>query len=149
MTIRTAPLLAGTTLALLLAGCAPAATTPTSPSTSAASSTSSPTVPAASPSPGSPTATPAEPTPAVTVDITIAGGKVSPVAKTVRVGRGETVRVTAVSDVEESVHIHGYDRTLTLSPGRPAQVSFPADQSGVFEIETHDSGTLVAKLTVG
>jgi hypothetical protein len=35
-----------------------------------------------------------------------------------------------------------------VTPGQPAGVTFVADQSGVFEIETHESGKLVAKLIV-
>jgi hypothetical protein len=37
---------------------------------------------------------------------------------------------------------------LTLTPGKPTTVRFVADQSGVFEIETHETGKLVAKLIV-
>jgi len=73
---------------------------------------------------------------------------VTPNAANVRLRRGQSVAVTALSDVAESVHIHGYDKTLTLTPGKPTTVRFIPDQSGVFEIETHETGKLVAKLIV-
>ena len=90
------------------------------------------------------------PTPAadVTVAVTIAAGRVTPNAANVRLRRGQSVAVTALSDVAESVHIHGYDKTLTLTPGKPTTVRFIPDQSGVFEIETYETGKLVAKLIV-
>jgi hypothetical protein len=84
----------------------------------------------------------------VMVEVTIASGRVTPIGASVRVGVGQTVQVSAVSDIEESLHVHGYDKTLTLTPGQPSAVSFVADQSGVFAIETHESGKLVAKLIV-
>jgi heme/copper-type cytochrome/quinol oxidase subunit 2 len=84
----------------------------------------------------------------VTVTVNIADGKVTPNGAGVRVDVGQTVQVSATSDIEEALHIHGYDKTLDVTPGRPSTVIFVADQSGVFEIETHDSGKLVAKLIV-
>jgi hypothetical protein len=66
----------------------------------------------------------------------------------VRLRRGQSVAVIALSDIAESVHIHGYDKTLTLSPGQSTTVRLVANQSRVFEIETHETGKLVAKLIV-
>ena len=78
----------------------------------------------------------------------IADGKVSPNAENVRVKEGQTVQVTITSDVDESIHVHGYDQTAEASPGKPGAVTFTADVKGVFEIETHESAKLVAKLIV-
>jgi len=61
---------------------------------------------------------------------------------------GQRVQVTAVSDVAESIHIHGYDIRLTLPPSVPGEISFTANQIGIFNIETHESGKLVATLIV-
>lgn len=78
----------------------------------------------------------------------IAKGKVSPNAEDVKVKEGQTVRITISSDVEESIHVHGYDQTAAASPGESGAVEFTADVKGVFEIETHESGKLVARLIV-
>jgi len=67
---------------------------------------------------------------------------------TIKAKAGQTVLVTAVSDAADEVHIHGYDKELPLTPGKPASVKFTADMKGTFEIETHESGKLVAKLVV-
>src|SRR5215217_5422415 len=84
----------------------------------------------------------------VMVEVTIASGRVTPNGANIGVAVGQTVQVSAGSDVEDSLHVHGYEKTLTLSPGETSAVSFVADQSGVFEIKTHESGKPVAKLIV-
>lgn len=78
----------------------------------------------------------------------IAGGKISAGQAVVKAKRGQKVRITAVSDVPESLHVHGYDKTLDLKPGKSVSVEFTADAKGVFEVETHESGKLVFKLQV-
>jgi hypothetical protein len=85
----------------------------------------------------------------VVVDVTIANGKVSAGGSSVVKARsGQTVQINAVSDVAESLHLHGYDKTLDLKPGKKASVEFKADTKGIFEVETHESGKLVFKLQV-
>ena len=84
----------------------------------------------------------------MTIDVTVANGKVNPSGATIRVKAGQTVLVKAVSDTAEELHIHGYDKELELAPGKPASVKFTANMKGTFEVETHKSGKLVAKLVV-
>jgi hypothetical protein len=132
-------------LVLVAAGCA--AEEAEGPSGSTATSSVSP-MPRNSSSAPSPRPASQTPTADVMVNVTIAEGKVTPIGASTRVDVGQSVQVTAISDVDESLHVHGYDKTLAVSPGQPSAVTFLADQSGVFEIETHDSGKLVAKLIV-
>jgi hypothetical protein len=130
-------------LAALATGCAAGETA--DPAGSTAPSSASPIPVNSSSSPPSTSQTAAAD---VTVKVNIAEGKVTPNGAGVRVDRGQTVQVSATSDTDESLHIHGYDKTLAVTPGQLSAVTFLADQSGVFEIETHDSGKLVAKLIV-
>jgi hypothetical protein len=51
------------------------------------------------------------------VNVTIADGRVTPSGANTRVDMGQSVQVTAISATEESLHIHGYDKTLTLTHG--------------------------------
>jgi len=111
------------------------------------SSALTPPADSSGPQPPSPSPAPSAPSD-VTVAVTIAAGRVTPSGANVRVGIGQTVAVSATSDVAESLHIHGYDKTLNLTPGQPTALTFVADQRGVFEIETHESGKLAAKLIV-
>lgn len=84
----------------------------------------------------------------VTIDVVIANGKVSPSGVSVKAKAGQTVRITGTSDVEDELHIHGYEKALELAPGKPKALTFKADTKGTFEIETHESAKLVAKLVV-
>ena len=61
---------------------------------------------------------------------------------------GETVRFRVVSDEAEEVHVHGYDISKDLEPGKVETVSFKATIPGIFEIELEHSGTLLAQLKV-
>jgi hypothetical protein len=143
---------------LVLAGCGNESDSGASPSTtpSATTPSSSPTdVPTMTPTPGKPnssspsnTADPSGEQADVTVNVTVANGKVNPSGSTVKVTAGQTVLVTGISDAPDELHIHGYDKELALTPGKTASVKFTANMKGTFEIETHESGKLVAKLVV-
>jgi plastocyanin len=155
----------GTALALLpalgmlvLAGCgsddsgaspttAPSTAPTTAPTTSAPTDT--PSIPG-DPKTNTPsnTADPSHDQADVTINVTVANGKVSPSGASIKVKAGQTVLITAVSDADEELHIHGYDKELELAPGKPQSVKFTANMKGTFEVETHKSGKLVAKLVV-
>jgi len=127
-----------------------------SPSTPTTAPTTQPSdVPTNTPTPGKPdSSTPSNTTDPsgeqadVTINITVANGKVNPSGAAVKVKAGQTVLVTAISDAEDEVHIHGYDKELELAPGKTQSVKFTANMKGTFEVETHKSGKLVAKLVV-
>jgi plastocyanin len=141
---------------LVLAGCGggdsdSGSSTPP-PSSPSASSATTPSVtqstPVAPTSTPSNTADPSGEQADVTVDITVANGKVNPSGATIKVKAGQTVLFKVISDADDELHIHGYDKELELSPGKPASVEFTANMKGTFEVETHKSGKLVAKLVV-
>ena len=108
--------------------------------------------PAFAPGVPTPTSPVGSSTPAIdangTLAITVAGGTVSFLEANIPVKVGQRIRVTVVSDIAESIHIHGYDITLTLPSSVPGEITFTANQIGVFNIETHESGKLVATLIV-
>ena len=142
---------------LVLAGCGGGDSNSgaSTPSPSAPATTPTSTLPTNTPTPGKPntstpsnTADPSGEQADVTINVTVANGKVNPSGQTIKVKAGQTVLVTAVSDANDEVHIHGYDKELPLTPGKPASVKFTADMKGTFEIETHESDKLVAKLVV-
>jgi hypothetical protein len=61
---------------------------------------------------------------------------------------GETVRFRVTSDEDEEIHVHGYDITKEVPAGETVNVSFKATITGIFEIEFHHSGALLAQLKV-
>jgi hypothetical protein len=151
----------GTALALLpalgmlvLAGCgddsgsgSPSPSAPVTTPTDTPSTTPSET-PADPKNTPSNTADPSGEQADVTINVTVANGKVNPSGASIKVKAGETVLITAVSDADDELHIHGYDKELELAPGKPQSVKFTANMKGTFEVETHKSGKLVAKLVV-
>ncbi|MEV4512336.1 hypothetical protein AB0K00_25640 [Dactylosporangium sp. NPDC049525] len=82
------------------------------------------------------------------ISVSISGGRVDPPVGRVEVGKGSTIRLTVTSDVPDELHVHGYDRRLTLEPGRAATLEFRADVTGMFEVETHGNHLLLVQLVV-
>jgi hypothetical protein len=72
--------------------------------------------------------------------ITIRGRSVDPAHMTVRVTQGMTVELTFTADETVELHLHGYDRTLTVRPGEAAVMRLDAKIAGRFAIEGHRFG---------
>lgn len=85
----------------------------------------------------------------VEVSVTLRDGTVEPAPDRVKVPEGSRVRLVVTSDVDDEVHVHGYDAELVLEAGRSTTLEFVADQSGVFEVETHEGGLELLRLQVG
>jgi hypothetical protein len=82
------------------------------------------------------------------IRITYRGGKLGGDSGTVRVPRGEEITLTVRADVEDEVHVHGYDLFAAVEPGHPAKISFVADQRGTFTIELEHLQLHIANLRV-
>ncbi|MEQ1899029.1 MAG: hypothetical protein ABL971_16810 [Vicinamibacterales bacterium] len=98
-----------------------------------------------------PTAEPsetAEPPAGNVINVTVAGGEITPAPDTVSVPLNEDVTIAVTSDIDEEAHVHGYDKELELEAGKTTQVTFTADIPGVFEVELHESGDLLFELEV-
>ncbi|MDI3404181.1 hypothetical protein QIS96_10155 [Streptomyces sp. B-S-A6] len=83
-----------------------------------------------------------------TVAIAIADGRVQPPPDRVELKRGERVRLKVTSDRADTLHVHGYDKEAELPAGKPVTLTFSADRTGLFEVETHDSGLVLTQLVV-
>ena len=68
--------------------------------------------------------------------------------KTLEFDSGDTVRLRFRSDTATEIHVHGYDKELEVPAGGTARTSFEANAEGIFEIEDHGTGELLAKLQV-
>ena len=51
------------------------------------------------------------------------------------------------SDVSDHVHLHGYDVTRDVGPGKPARLAFRATIVGTVEVELEDRGVPLATIT--
>jgi hypothetical protein len=80
--------------------------------------------------------------------IRVVGGEPSGGPAELEFRKGERVRFAVVSDVEEEIHVHGYDIYAELVAGERETISFLAEIDGVFEIELHGTGAPLADLRV-
>ncbi|MGH8867011.1 MAG: hypothetical protein ACRDYU_03310 [Actinomycetes bacterium] len=84
-----------------------------------------------------------------TVRVRLENGEItSDTPSRVAVSQGDTVRIAVRSDASDGVHVHGYDEEIEVEPGKPATLDLTADQTGLFEVETHESGLLLFQLLV-
>jgi hypothetical protein len=72
-------------------------------------------------------------------DIEIVNGAVVG-KKSVRVVQGDTVVLRWKSDKPLELHLHGYDVTVTVSPGGSAEMAVHARATGRFPVEVHVAG---------
>jgi hypothetical protein len=72
---------------------------------------------------------------ATVLAVTVRGGAVVEGASRQRATLGQPVTIRVTSDVADEVHVHGYDKTVAVAPGRTAEVTFVANIPGVFEVE--------------
>ncbi|GAA5128429.1 hypothetical protein [Haloechinothrix salitolerans] len=85
---------------------------------------------------------------AVAVSFTVEGGERVSGPEQLEVAVGERVAIEVTSDTADELHVHGYNKTVALTPGEPATLEFEATIAGVWEIELHDSGNLLTELRV-
>ena len=73
------------------------------------------------------------------IQVRVAGGKVETAERRVTVSKGDRVRVQVESDVADEVHVHGYDLSNDVGPGKPATIEFTANLPGVWEVELENA----------
>lgn len=103
-------------------------------------------------SPSGPTTSssaPAEATePVVEISVSVRDGKVKPKTRRVEVAKDSQLRLIVTSDVDDQLHVHGFEIDEEIEAGRPTTVEFVADQQGVFEVETHETELQLLQLEV-
>lgn len=56
----------------------------------------------------------------------------------IRVRQGDDIEIRISSDIDDELHLHGYDRHLHLRQGETAALRLEATLSGSFDYELHD-----------
>jgi heme/copper-type cytochrome/quinol oxidase subunit 2 len=84
----------------------------------------------------------------VRIDVAQTDGIVTPPPSRVEVPLGSTVVLRVGSDVADQVHVHGYELEQDVAAGSTTTFEFTADQSGLFEVETHETALLLLQLQV-
>lgn len=86
--------------------------------------------------------------PTVSVEVTVAGTSVEPVARAVGVGVGGTVELVVTADRPGELHVHASpEQVLSFGEGR-STVELAVDRPGRVDVEEHSTGTLVLRLLV-
>ena len=81
--------------------------------------------------------------------VAIKAGKVQGGEQEIEVAKGDTAMIEVTSDEPDDIHVHGYDLSKAVAPGKPARFRFKADLEGIFEIEAHHIGNVtIATLVV-
>jgi hypothetical protein len=73
----------------------------------------------------------------LTFDLRIERGSVPANMRLVRVGQGDVVKLRWTADRATTLHLHGYDIELTVTPGAAADMSFTARATGRFPVSVH------------
>lgn len=82
------------------------------------------------------------------IEAKVTGSTVETASRRVRIDLGEKVRIRVEADRNEEVHLHGYDLSRDVAPGRPAVLDFTADAPGVFEVELEQARLKLFELQV-
>lgn len=88
------------------------------------------------------------PRPDTTLDIVVSHGKVRPAPGRTEIKKGRVIELRVRSDRADTLHVHGYDKEARLPAGKAVTLAFTADRTGLFEVETHESGLLLTQLVV-
>ncbi len=80
--------------------------------------------------------------------VEVRDGTVRPPTHRVEVAEGSVVRLLVTSDTADEIHVHGFEVEQKLRAGKQARIEFTADQTGVFEVETHETGLQLLQLEV-
>ncbi len=81
-----------------------------------------------------------------TFDLAIEEGAMTP--DEITVDEGDQVNLRITSDSPTEFHLHGYDLFAEVEPGEPGELSFDATNTGRFEIEDHNTDTVLGVLIV-
>jgi hypothetical protein len=92
--------------------------------------------------------TPPKPVPPPVPTVRLRGGKPVGGVQTLEFRSGKPARFVVTSDTEAQIHLHGYNIEKTVPAGGRATWSFQANGQGVFELESHTTNQVVAKVKV-
>lgn len=107
-----------------------------------------PTATGATPQQTRPAPPPSQRRATVLARVAVRNGRVIGGLRRIRLSRGQRVRLVVSADVDDHVHVHGYELMRDVAPGSPARLRFRATIPGRFEIELEESGLLIAELEV-
>ncbi len=136
-------------LAVLVGGCAGPEVSPptgTPPPAPAPTPTAAASTPLATATPPATSASPSPDDAAQVVELHVSEDPDAP--RRVEVAAGTTVRLRVSSDIDDELHVHGYEVGIPLRAGSTTERDIRADRPGLFEVESHGTGAPLLQLVV-
>lgn len=90
---------------------------------------------------------PPQPPAIARVQIRIVDGLPQGGPRRLTVAQGRGVELVVTSDVADAIHLHGYDISREVTPGKPARIAFKATIAGTVEAELERRGVRIATIT--
>lgn len=85
----------------------------------------------------------------LTIDVTIAGGTVTPTNAQLQGTVGEPILLQVTSDAADELHVHSVpEHTFAVEPKPDQRFEFTVEVPGNVEIELHELGRVVASVQV-
>lgn len=85
----------------------------------------------------------------VVIDVTIAGGQVTPVNQQVRAAVKQPIVIRVTSDTEDELHVHASpEHTFAVKPESLQSFQFEVQVPGKVDVELHHLNRVVATITV-
>jgi hypothetical protein len=88
------------------------------------------------------------PRPEPVPEVVIRGGQPVGGPLEIEVDEGDTVRFAVDSDVDEEIHVHGFDLHKDVRAGQRVEMAFDAGFTGIFEVELEQSAVPIAEIQV-
>jgi heme/copper-type cytochrome/quinol oxidase subunit 2 len=82
------------------------------------------------------------------VEITVEDGSVTGDIDRIDVPLGDQLTIRLTADIEDQLHVHGYEILSDVSPGQLSETTFTTNIPGIFEIHLEDLGIELARLQV-
>lgn len=90
----------------------------------------------------------AKPKPEPVPTVIVKNGKPVDGVLGIEVEQGDRITFKVKSDVDEEIHVHGYDISKDIAAGGSATLAFDADITGIYEAELEHSAVPIAELQV-
>lgn len=82
-----------------------------------------------------------------TVAISLTNGTASPIGQKVDLVKGQSLTLDITSDRTDEVHLHGFDKEISVAPGTTAE-TIVADRTGSYEVECHNPAITILILQI-
>jgi hypothetical protein len=82
------------------------------------------------------------------LEVKVTGSTVTPAPAQVDLPIGSTLELVVTSDHDDELHAHGFDVEAALKGGVPTTLRLTGQETGVYEIETHEPALTLLTVAV-